>query len=199
MNLQKQPIGKNQKLKPKVCKICKGTFEPRSSTQSVCGFSCAVEQDKRNKAKISRQNAQVKRKEHRAAINKLKPRGYYVAAAQRAFNAYIRLRDEKMPCICCGKHRNGYDAGHYLARSIRPELRFNEDNVQKQAKYCNNYNKGRAAATFRDGMIERIGLERVLALEAPHPPAKWTIPELQAIAIEYRAKAKGLSDTLGEA
>ena len=179
-------------MKLKVCKSCRCTFEPRTSLQAVCSQKCAQAYVEKNRDKVERQKATRERQERREAKEKLRTRGYYVQQAQIAFNRFIRLRDDKLPCICCGKFRQGWDAGHYLARSIRPELRFNEDNCHKQAKYCNNYNKGNAAANYRNGLIARIGLERVLELEKPHPPAKWTIDELKAIKTLYLNKIKEL-------
>ena len=79
-----------------------------------------------------------------------------------------------------------------MARSIRPELRFHEDNIHKQCVYCNNYNKGRATGEYRPRLIARIGVERVEELEKPHSPAKWTIPELIEIKRIYTLKAKEL-------
>ena len=46
------------------------------------------------------------------------------------------------------------------------------------------------------GLIDRIGLERVEALEADQTPRKWTIDELQAIKKKYQEKARELQKTL---
>jgi hypothetical protein len=180
--------------KPKRCKVCKNEFIPKSSTAIVCSFSCALEYTEQQRVKKEAKLAKQTRQERTEAIKKLRPRGWYVKECQKVVNAFIRERDKDELCISCGKDRNGYDAGHYLSRSIRPELRFNEDNIHKQCKYCNNYDKGTVAAGYRDGIIAKIGLERVLALEAPHEPAKWTIPELEAIKKEYKAKLKALRE-----
>jgi hypothetical protein len=45
---------------------------------------------------------------------------------------------------------------------------------------------------YRLGLIARIGLERVEALEATNAPAKWHRDELRAIRDTYRAKSKQL-------
>lgn len=186
MSLPKQPKGKT-------CKVCKVKFIPARPLQSVCSPACGLAKAKQDRVKVERKNATQARQERRQALNKLKPKGYYVAQAQTAFNRWIRFRDDKLPCISCGEFRNGWDAGHYLARSIRPELRFNEDNCHKQCKFCNNYNKGRASAQYRPRLIERIGPERVEALEAPHPPVRWTIEELKAIRAEYAGRTQNRS------
>ena len=123
---------------------------------------------------------------------KLKTRGQWIKEVQTVLNAWIvKVRDAGLPCVSCGKHKPRYDCGHYLARSIRPELRFNEDNLANQCIYCNNYSKN-AHIAYREGLIKRIGLERVLALEAPHPPVKWSIEELKELKSLYKAKLKEL-------
>lgn len=81
------------------------------------------------------------------------------------------------------------DAGHYRSRGAAGWLRFNEDNCHSQAKKCNRYGSGRATE-YRVGLIARIGLERVEALEANNTPIKWTIIELKAIKATYTAKLK---------
>ena len=45
---------------------------------------------------------------------------------------------------------------------------------------------------YRLGLIARIGLGRVEALEANNEPAKWSIDELKAIRDYYRKKLKEL-------
>jgi hypothetical protein len=45
---------------------------------------------------------------------------------------------------------------------------------------------------YRIGLIARIGLARVEALETNNQVGKWTADELRAIKAEYRAKLKEL-------
>ncbi len=45
---------------------------------------------------------------------------------------------------------------------------------------------------YRLGLIQRIGLEAVEALEADNTIRKWTREELREIAATYRAKRKEL-------
>ncbi len=49
-----------------------------------------------------------------------------------------------------------------------------------------------ATAGYRLGLIERIGLARVEALEADQAPRKYTADELRAIRDLYRAKLREL-------
>lgn len=122
-----------------------------------------------------------------------------IKEAQTAFNAYIRKRDENQPCICCGQPLGtnevggAYDCGHYRSTGSASHLRFHEDNAHAQRKVCNRYGAGRAV-DYRIGLIARIGLAAVEALESSNTPHKWTREELEAIRDKYRAKLKAMKD-----
>jgi hypothetical protein len=72
-------------------------------------------------------------------------------------------------------------------------LRFDERNAHGQLKQCNRWGSGRAV-DYRLGLIRKIGLAEVEALEADQSVPKWTIEELKAIKAFYAAKAKGRAD-----
>lgn len=157
--------------------------------QAVCSPRCAARKVKQDKAE---ERAKVKtRRQAMKTLPQLK------AEAQREFNTYIRLRDQSAghPCISSGQpldwSGNGVDAGHYRSVGAAPHLRFNEDNCHAQAKQENRWLAGNAA-DYRIGLIARIGLERVEALEASNEPHKWTREELIQIRDTYRAKAREL-------
>lgn len=175
--------------KPRDCAICSKSFLPRSSFHAVCSPKCAAKKVKRDRAD---ERAQIKTR--REAIKTI---AQLIAEAQREFNAYIRARDAGKPCICCGKpleaNKPGgsMDAGHYLSRGAAGHLRFNEDNVFGQRKNCNRPG-GTTRAAFRAGVIERIGLEAVEALESDNTVKKWTADELREIKRTYAAKRREL-------
>ena len=173
--------------RPKTCKICREKFTPIRPLQSVCGFDCAIATAKKTR--------EVKeRKEHREAKVKLKSRADWLKEAQAIFNQYIRLRDEKEPCISCGRfHEGQYHAGHYLTTGAHPELRFNELNVHKQCAPCNNFLSGNIIK-YRQNLINKIGLQQVLFLEGPHEPLKLTIDEIKDIKSLYRQKIKEFNE-----
>ena len=188
-------------MKPKKCKQCGKEFVPLRSTAIACSYPCAKAWvDARNaklKAQKAKQEAKIDRQQTKERKEKLKTRNDYIKETQVAFNAYIRERDKDKPCICCGKPLGesqpggGFDAGHYRSTGSSPHLRFNEDNCHGQRKFCNNWRSGNAV-DYRLGLIARIGLERVEALEANNEPAKWSIDELKAIRDYYRKKLKEL-------
>jgi hypothetical protein len=134
-----------------------------------------------------------RKRETREARQRLKTRSQWLKEAQQAFNAYVRARDEGKPCISCGSSPNDddlltgsrFDCGHYRSTGAAPELRFHEDNAAGQCVKCNRHLSGNTVE-MRNGLIQRIGIERVEALESDHPPRKYTIDDLKAIRDDYR-------------
>ena len=182
------------------CDICKQPFKKERLTQKICGeTSCIVEQVYKNKAKREK----VERKETKAKLEKLAKKPELVEKAQKAFNAYIRARDYGLPCICCDKPipwgttktAGGVcDAGHYMSRGAHTQHKFNEDNCHAQLKYCNSpRGLGGNYANYRIGLIKRIGLERVEALECDHKLHHYTKDELREIEATYKQKLKSLT------
>jgi len=165
--------------------------------QSVCGHECAVLYGKVIREKKNRSESRVRKE-------KLKTRSDYMKEAQVAFNAFIRARDKNKPCICCDmplqgsivSTGGGYDAGHYRSVGSAPHMRFNEDNCHAQRKQCNRWGSGRAV-DYRIGLIRRIGIERVDALESDQSVKKYTIDDLKQIKATYKAKLKELNSGEG--
>jgi hypothetical protein len=186
------------------CRNCRQPFELRSPMASVCGPECAevvgkaVTIAKARKAERARKADE--RRSDRERKEALMGRPGWLAAVQEVFNQYIRLRDKDQPCICCGKYFDDkenfpggqWDAGHWLSRGAAPHMRFVEANVHKQLK-GHNRPGGTTRAAFRAGMIERIGLEAVEALECDQASRDYTIDDLKALKAHYKAKLKALT------
>ena len=169
------------------CRACGKTFAQRSTLQAVCSPKCAL-----GELKAAKRHARAERGQTRSRLEALKPRSHWLRLTQAAFNRFVRMRDAHLPCISCGRMHDGqWHAGHYLTVGARPELRFDADNVHRQCSPCNMHLHGNLIE-YRRHLIERIGTARVESLEGPHPAAKWSIPELQAMRAEYAAKAKSL-------
>lgn len=185
-----QPV-KEPKRRQRKCavKSCRTLFEPRSITHKTCSPACAI-------AHVEAEKVRQCRKERQEGLAKLKRRADWMKEAQTALNAWIRERDRELPCISCGRHHTGqYHSGHFLARGSHPNLALVEDNLAKQCQPCNVHFSGNQRL-FRIGLIARIGLDRVEALEADNMPRKWTVDELKAIRDEYRAKLKALRSNI---
>lgn len=185
--------------KPKKCRApgCSNKFIPVRAMQKACCFECEVQLGliAAEKSKAKREKAE--RKETREKLEKFKTRREWMKEAQAAFNRFIRVRDAGKPCICCGRPLQGgsvggdYDCGHYRSVGSAPHLRFVESNAHGQTKFCNRWGAGRAV-DYRLGLIERIGLAAVEALEADQEDRKYSIDDLKAIKAHYIAKAKEL-------
>lgn len=178
---------KNPKAKP--CEVCQNLFVPDRMGQVVCRPACAMK--KVRQAKVQERAKVRTRKE---AIKTIPD---YIKEAQIAFNAFIRARDADKPCICCGRPLGdgdvggAFDCGHYRSTGSASHLRFNEDNAHAQRKQCNRWGAGRAV-DYRMGIIHRIGLAAVEALEADNTTRKWTREGLIEVRDTYRAKLKEL-------
>ena len=181
-------------VRQKECKHCGGCFVPVRPMQSVCSPICA--------GRLVRAQKKEENERDRARKEKVKTIPELIKEAQFAFNAFIRARDRLRPCICCGRTEqmgyglsaHGWDCGHYRSTGSASHLRFHEDNAHRQLVICNRYGAGRAV-DYRIGLIARIGLERVEALEADNTPHKWTAEELREIKARYKAKLKQMEKT----
>ena len=185
-----------KEVKHKACKACGAKFRPSLSTQKACGVKCALALAKKpeNQAVARKAIAQRERREIQVRKQKLKSRADYVREAQAVFNQWVRLRDEALPCISCGRHHQGkYDAGHYRTTAACPELRFDPLNVHKQCSPCNTQLSGNILE-YRIELIRRIGQEQVDWIEGHHEAKRYTIDDLKSIKAEYRAKIKALKE-----
>lgn len=204
--------------KPKKCQNaeCGQEFVPRyRSTEKVCSNACALvvgRMDKRIQNLGKKAIEQRERREIKVRKEQLKGRKDHLKDAEKAVRDYRRTYELSIGsgCISCGKSQEeiqaaqgwktggAFDAGHFLGKGARPELRLEPSNIWLQCKSCNAGSskyarKGLTVSQgFREGLIERIGLEAVEALESDHEPRKYTVDELKAITAEFRAKVREL-------
>ncbi|EPA7797661.1 recombination protein NinG, partial [Pseudomonas aeruginosa] len=156
--------------------------------------------------------ADRERREIKVRKERLKTHSDHIKDAEKAVRDYRRTYELSIGsgCISCGKSQDevlaeqgwktggAFDAGHFLGKGARPEHRLEPSNIWLQCKACNAGSskyarKGLTVSQgFREGLIERIGLDAVEALEADHRPRKYTNDELKAITAEYRAKLREL-------
>jgi hypothetical protein len=184
-------------LRIRKCCACRIPFHQQRPLQKACSPRCAELDAVRRRERRDAVQRRQQRVSDRAHAETLKSLRELIEEAQKSFNAFIRFRDRHQRCICCDQpfepERPGgaVDAGHYLARSIAPQHRFNEDNVFAQRKNCNRPG-GTTRAAFRAGVESRIGLQRLEALESDTTVHKWAKDEVRAIRDDYRAKLKQL-------
>lgn len=158
-----------------------------------CGVAIAIEVTEKRKAA----RAKVERAETKKKLAAMKSIPTLKAEAQLVFNQYVRLRDIAAGhgCICCGKFATAsalaqpggaYDACHFKSRGSADHLRYNENNCHLGLKVCNTWGH----VDYRGGLIQRIGLEAVEALECDQTVVKWTREMLIEIKSTYAAKVR---------
>ena len=181
------------------CLGCKKYFKAETMIDlPIGGFhsrDCAVEYARKpTPTKLDRVRKLEKKEDNlRKKIFRGKDLGLRKKAAQTAFNAFIRARDSKEPCISCQRHHSGqYHAGHFKTTGARSELRFNEDNCHKQCAPCNNHLSGNIEH-YRPNLIKKIGRERVEALDVQQV-LKWDCDTYRDIELLYKDKLKRLND-----
>jgi hypothetical protein len=203
--LRRQPDSATLRVpafKDKTCSARKGgcgaKFKPTRAMQSVCGPQCAaaVAAAARNKAADAARTEDMR--QTRAALEALKTVPMLKREAQAAFNAWVRLRDARQPCISCGAPppdlsglHAGRDAGHYRSTGSADHMRYVEDNCHAQCVRCNQWGAG-MAVDYRIRLIQRIGQARVDALESNNATAKWSRDGLRQVRDHYRAEVARL-------
>lgn len=186
-----------QSAKTRKCRACGAIYTQYQSFVSWCSAECGAEIAAKKVAKIKREEAVKVRRADKVKRESQKTRGDYIKETQIEFNKYVRLRDSGQGCISCGSAcgegsiGGSGDAGHFRSRGSAPHLRFDERNCHLQCKRCNRYLSGNVAA-YRVGLVRRIGLDVVLALEEDQEPRKYTVEELKAIKKHYAELAKQL-------
>ena len=208
MTIERKPA------KPKKCRVatCRASFVPARIGQAVCSPKCALVTVEVQKAKEKKSLALAGRREIKVRKEALKTRSDHMKDSEKAVRDYRRTYELSIGsgCMSCGlsqeeiraaqgwKTGGAFDAGHFLGKGARPELRLVPNNIWLQCKSCNAGSskyarKGETVSQgFRTGLIARIGLEAVEALEADHTPRKETVEQLKAITAEYRAKTREL-------
>lgn len=192
-------------IKPKKCKACRAEFFPARQMQTVCTPDCAKALVEKKAAREAEQQRLAEVRKDKARKEAIKTLGELKDEAQREINRFRRLSDRLAGhgCICCGQPLNWHsdkpggevDAGHYMSRGGSPELAFIEANINAQRKGCNRPG-GTTRAKFREGMIQRHGLEIVEWLEGPHPPKRLRHDDYRQIRDTYRARANELEKKL---
>lgn len=187
------------KLRMRTCEECKQRYMPISRTSKICtNMDCILSYAEKKRAKIkaaqdkkARAEAKKERMERKAKLEEYKPLSYWLTRAERACNEFIRARDSDI-CISCGTmHSEAWQAGHFISKGANSTIRYNSDNIHKQCIKCNMHLASNAIE-YRKGLIEKIGIERVEALEAWHPPVKMTREYAQTVEQEYKLKLKQL-------
>lgn len=183
-----------------------------------CGFDHAtkygMEKQQKAREKASKKHIESCNKRanasHRADKERIKPASKHLAEAQAIFNKCVRLRDFSLSCISCGKSKHevevaqgwktggAWDAGHFMTRGSKGQLRFVWYNVHKQCKSCNagggkfSHKAASVDERYRVNLIEKIGMEKVEYLETNNEldTRKNDIEYLKKLKRIFRKKAR---------
>ena len=177
-----------------MCTGCKEYF-PKPAIAINAGkfhsIDCATGYAQEKSAKLK---ATTAKKSHTKAKKELKDndRSFQLKKTQQVFNRFIRLRDDSLPCISCGRHHEGqYHAGHYRSVGSCPELRFNSRNCFKQCSACNNHLSGNLV-NYRNSLVSTFGSSLIDYIEGPHKPKRYTIANLVTLQRWFNRKTKRL-------
>jgi hypothetical protein len=174
----------------KTCRICKKSYYPRTTLQKVCTIECALKDNRAKRSKVQRKQDRQKRED-------LKTLPQLTREAQRAFNSYIRARDRGKNCISCGAILSDdglltgsrIDCGHYRSTGAAGHLRFNTYNANAQCTRCNRQLSGNVVS-YRLGLINKIGEERVNRLENNQDVVKWDKNYLRRVKKIFNRRAR---------
>lgn len=182
-------------LKERRCAVCREVYTPKriglKITKVCLNAGCVLDYAQGIKAKELEKAARSRKKEFLDD-----DKTFQRAKAQKAFNEFIRLRDAELGCISCEKPatwQGQWHAGHYKTVGARADLRFNEDNAHKQCSVCNNYLSGNLV-NYRNSLIDKIGMGKVLELETEWRPNKFTAEDYRNVYKKYSAKVKELKN-----
>lgn len=173
---------------------CNETFIQFKSTVKVCSLACSIEYAQQKNLKDKLKEARRAKKEfydQNMTVQEL------IKKVQKVFNEFIRERDKGKDCISCRKPLGKrFDAGHYYNGHLHWAVRFDEDNVHGQCIYCNRDMHGNLIY-YREGLIDRIGEERVERLDKiARNTQKFNRLELNSIQKEYKRKISDLRNPL---
>lgn len=184
-------------MRTRRCSLCRKKIEAGSAIIGSLRAFCCIEHlvEYSRSATAQKMVSREKRKETKKRKEGLKTNSERTKDAQKAFNRFVRIRDAGKPCVCCGrsqgdlKHGGAVDAGHYRSRGSAPNLKFNLFNCHSQLAYCNRYQSGNVIG-YRNGLIDRIGLDRIERLEADNSPRKFDAEYLDRVKKIFTKRAK---------
>lgn len=195
------------------CKHCGERKETSEGVKTNIGFFCSVDhaymfgienkekgrkklaakrkQEKQAKAKVEREKIAQRKKE-------LLTRTQWFNKLQSLVNQYVtKVRDVNQKCCTCSKatFTSSFDAGHFLTRGARPDVRFELTNIHKQCVACNQYNSGRPKE-YAEFITRRYGAKHLewLECQANHKSLKEQFPHWSDIEKEILRYRKLLRD-----
>jgi len=164
-------------MKPKKCKVCLTTFEPKQFAQICCNYKCAIIHAKNLKAQKEQREWRVEKK---IIKEKLKTLSEYVKDLQIEINTIVRLIDKGHPCIATGSYNGKVNAGHYIGTLANPTIRFHLENIWLQSEHSNTWKSG-DTIRYQIGIVNLYGKEYLDYMNSLQSikPIKLSIEELK--------------------
>jgi len=192
-------LAKVKKPRMRKCAICKTPFRPFNALRDKwCSPECGAALGIRLAAAKATKEEYADRAVTRAKLNAMRPRKWHMNALKTELHGFIRERDEGKECISCdtillklGRPGGDYDAGHFRSVGSASHMRFLENNIHGQCKYCNDHLTGNPHA-YEQGLIKRYGQDYVDVLKADNEIRKYTIDDLITLTRIYKLKRKDL-------
>lgn len=129
-------------------------------------YQQGLEKGRKMQQRAAEKALRAEKKENNRKRRKLNEPKTRKRAAKEACHAYVRYRDRNDRCICCGELLGeDYQAGHFFESGNNPRIRYDEDNIHGQRKYCNTY-KGGDSGDYERNLIKKIGKKRVERLRS---------------------------------
>ena len=161
-----------------------------------CNWDCLIKWKNENPVKMKKAyNKQVAKERQEMKENTIKTRK---AAAKKYCHLYIRVRDQNLGCISCGKalELGKFDAGHYMESGNFSFTRYHELNIHGQCEHCNRY-KGAALISYDKNLRLKLGDEKVDWIhENKNKVIKRTIEDYRDIEKYYKDKLKTLQSNI---
>lgn len=193
------------------CRQCKNHNIPKDAprTQFVCGVECATAYGKDRAAKLRTSTARAVRakdKAHKQKAKEFKQNDYrrQFQLTKRAAQVLANRLDVLLPCICCDEPRGSaqFCGGHFKTVGGHPEAALDLRNIHGQRnRLCNMEKSGNISGDkhskgFRQGLIDRYGIQLVEYLDAYKPAKKYTCQDLIALRKTYAAEIRLLEKGL---
>ncbi len=162
---KKDQLRKKKPLKEKLCAYsgCDNLFTPNSRDHKCCHYTCATAYAKEVKAERKRKDQNKSKAELRNTDKVLISKD-----VQKIANRIGKLKEMikgNLDCCTCGGRSPQMDGGHWLPTSTYSPIRYNVCQINPQCKSCNRFNGG-MPKEYREYMIEKVGLEKVLWFES---------------------------------
>lgn len=188
------PYG-TRRPREKTCKQCRTRYMPAENArpfENWCSPECGALLARAAQMKAQERRRQKEARELKARKEAIKPRSKWLSEAQKAVNAFVRIRDHGRPCISCDWPDDGRSqrhASHYRSVAAASAIRFSTWNIHASCAQCNTMKSGNLLE-YRIRLVKKIGQERIDWLEQQNQTADYSIEYLKRVKRIFTKRAK---------